>query len=52
MRRHAQVVETAEEARVMAVKKKAEEDAQGAMAAEKKAAPERKRRPARMPTRK
>jgi outer membrane protein OmpA-like peptidoglycan-associated protein len=36
-----EVVETAEEARVMAVKQKAEEDAQGAMAAEKKAALER-----------
>ena len=36
-----EVVETAEEARVMAVKQKAEEDAQGAMAAEKKAALDR-----------
>jgi outer membrane protein OmpA-like peptidoglycan-associated protein len=35
------VVETAEEARVMAVKKKAEEEAQGRLAAEKKAAEER-----------
>jgi len=35
------VVETAEEARVMAVKKKAEEEAQGRMAAEKRAAEER-----------
>jgi outer membrane protein OmpA-like peptidoglycan-associated protein len=35
------VVETAEEARVMAVKKKAEEDAQGRMATEKKAAEDR-----------
>ena len=35
------VVETAEEALVMAVKKKAEEDAQGRIAAEKKAAEER-----------
>ncbi|HYA61740.1 MAG TPA: OmpA family protein, partial [Candidatus Sulfotelmatobacter sp.] len=34
-------VETAEEARVMAVKKKAEEEAQGRIAAEKKAAEER-----------
>src|SRR5216683_1539752 len=36
-----EVVETAEEARVMAVKQKAEEDAQGAMIAEKRAALER-----------
>jgi len=36
-----EVVETAEEARVMAVKQKAEEDSQGAMVAEKKAALER-----------
>jgi outer membrane protein OmpA-like peptidoglycan-associated protein len=36
-----EVVETAEEARVMAVKQKAEEDAQGAMVAEKKAALDR-----------
>ncbi len=35
------VVETAEEARVMAVKQKAEEDAQGRMAAEKRAAEDR-----------
>jgi outer membrane protein OmpA-like peptidoglycan-associated protein len=35
------VVETAEEARVMAVKRKAEEEAQGRMAAEKRAAEER-----------
>ncbi|MGB7847393.1 MAG: OmpA family protein [Candidatus Acidiferrum sp.] len=35
------VVETAEEARVMAVKQKAEEDAQGRMAAEKRTAEER-----------
>jgi outer membrane protein OmpA-like peptidoglycan-associated protein len=39
-----EVVETAEEARVMAVKQKAEEDAQGAMAAEKRAALEREAR--------
>lgn len=38
------VVETAEEARVMAVKKKAEEEAQGRLAAEKKAAEEREAR--------
>jgi outer membrane protein OmpA-like peptidoglycan-associated protein len=36
-----EVVETAEEARVMAVKQKAEEDAQAQLAAEKKAAEER-----------
>src|SRR5260221_12376306 len=39
-----EVVETAEEARVMAGKQKAEEDAQGAMAAEKRAALEREAR--------
>lgn len=38
------VVETAEEARVMAVKQKAEEEAQGRMAAEKRAAEEREAR--------
>jgi outer membrane protein OmpA-like peptidoglycan-associated protein len=39
-----EVVETAEEARVMAVKQKAEEDAQAAMIAEKKAALDREAR--------
>jgi len=39
-----EAVETAEEARVMAVKQKAEEDAQGAMAAEKRAALDREAR--------
>jgi len=43
-----EVVETAEEARVMAVKQKAEEDA-GKIAADKRAAEEREARPAPMP---
>jgi len=50
--RGARSVETAEEARVMAVKQKAEEDAQSAMIAEKRAALDARRRLVLMPRRK